>query len=175
MHFGPIWIHPLLFYPSIHPFKPHFPIEYPSMKSSWNIFLKLCASIHPIIPCPLFPTILIFHLVLSSPPNHCTPFHCKQDKHYLKWNRMNIKWLGHDDWTTVFFLPLSSVCGSQWSSSSMIKRSMSSISLADESCFLTLIRALRGLAMAAEEHLHGRSGSGIADKNLIVVIMQEYF
>lgn len=74
----------------------------PPMKSSWNIFLKLCAYIHPIVPRPLLPTILIFHFVLSSPPNHCTPIHRKQDKHYLKWNRMNIKQLGHTDWATVF-------------------------------------------------------------------------
>lgn len=39
-------------------------------------------------------------------------------------------------------------------SSSMIKGAMSSISHADESCFLTLIRALRGLAKGSEEHLH---------------------
>lgn len=29
--------------------------------------------------------------------------------------------------------------------------------------------------MGAEEHLHGRSGSGITEKDLIRVIMQEYF
>lgn len=129
----------------------------------------------PIIPRPFFPTILIFHLVFSSPPNHCTPIHRKQDKHYLKWNSMHIKWLDHVDWTTVLFASVISPQLSQCSSSSMIKRSVSSISHADESCFLTLIRALRGLAIGAEEHLHGRSGSGFTEKDLIRVIMQEYF
>lgn len=128
-----------------------------------------------IIPRPLFPTIFIFHLVFSPPPNHCTPIHHKQDKHYLMWNSMNIKWLDHADWTTVSFASVISPWLSVRSNSSMIKRSVSSISHADESCFLTLIRALRGLAMGAEEHLHGRSGSGITEKDLIRVIMQEYF
>lgn len=97
-----------------------------------------------------------FHFILSSPPNHCTPIHGKQDKHYLKWNRMNIKLLDYADWTAVFFFCLSIIAArlSLCSSSSMIKRGMSSISHADESCFLTLIRTLRGLAMGAEEHLH---------------------
>lgn len=51
--------------------------------------------------------------------------------------------------SSIISVQLSPCC-----SSSMIKGAMSSISHADESCFLTLIRALRGLAKGSEEHLH---------------------
>lgn len=115
----------------------------------------MCIHIHPIIPRPLLPTILIF---ISSSHHHpiiVLPF--TANKTNTIWSET--EWI-LSCWTTptglLCFFCLSIIAArlSLCSSSSMIKRGMSSISHADESCFLTLIRTLRGLAMGAEEHLH---------------------
>lgn len=85
-----------LFYSFIQPSS--FPIGYPApllYGGNHGIYSLIQAhtfsqpSLHPVcsgllISCPL----------LSSPPNHSFPYSLQtQDIQYLKWNRMNIKWV----------------------------------------------------------------------------------
>lgn len=126
-------------------------------RQPWNVLLNSPAYIHPSIPPSCLPNLINLALhpfcpTLSSPPERFIPLSLQtQDIQYLKWNRMNIKGAAVGSGSLFQRTPpypsrpprhlsLSNIFGSQSSvsSSSMIKSAMSSISHADESCFLYL-------------------------------------